>query len=143
MARVKVTADEFVEKQARRLKGSIDDIKRGVAKVDKAPGASAAEKGEKWHQKMMAVETREKWERRVASVPLGEWKDKMIKKGLPRVAAGIDEAAPKVRNFAQQLISFQESNLGEIDEMSDLTLEDGVARASAWIRKMGEFNYER
>jgi len=38
----KVTPDEFVEKHARRLKGAVEDMRRGVEKVTSAPTAAAA-----------------------------------------------------------------------------------------------------
>lgn len=136
---VKLTAAEFREKHARRLKAAVDDIRDGVGRVTEAPGKKAAEKADKWHQNISSEKTKSKWKERVGSVPLEEWKDKMLTKGVGRVAAGIDAAGPKVEAFAEKLIAHQNTGLAEIERMPDLTLEDSVSRATAWIRHMSKF----
>lgn len=136
---VKLTAQEFREKHARRLKAAVPDIQAGVARVTDAPGAKAAEKVDKWHQSISAQETKDKWQRRVASVSVDEWKAHMLNKGVPRIAAGIDGAAAKVEEFAEKLIVHQNAGLQQIDRMPDLTLEDSISRATAWIRHMSSF----
>jgi len=138
---VKVTPEEFQEKHARRLKAALEDIRTGVAKVTEAPGKKAAEKADKWHERITAPETRRKWERRVAAVALEDWKNKMINIGVGRIPAGIDGARDKVIDFATKLIAYENSVLAEIEKMPDITLEDSIARASHWIRRMAEFEY--
>lgn len=140
MARtVKLTAAEFREKHARRLKGAVDDIRLGVDRVVDAPGVKAAAKKDKWIQNLSKQETVDKWARRVAAVPLDDWKAKMINKGIGRIAAGIDAAAPKVEEFAEKLIAHQNTGLAKIDAMPDLTLEDSIQRMSTWTRHMTTF----
>lgn len=136
---VKLTPEEFAEKHARRLKAAIDDIRAGVERVDVAPGQKAAAKKGKWVAKMTEKATQDKWARRVADVPLEEWKRKTLNKGVGRVAAGIDEAHDKVVDFATALIEHENRGMADIEKMPDLTLEDSVARASAWIRHMSKF----
>ena len=136
---VKLTAEEFAEKHARRLKGSVEDIRRGIERVTDAPGPKAAAKKDKWIAKLSEQSTQDKWARRVAAVTLEEWKAKTLNKGVGRIAAGIDEAHDKVVDFAGKLIDHQNAGLGTIDKMPDLTLEDSVARASTWIRHMSKF----
>lgn len=140
MARtVKLTAAEFREKHARRLKGAVDDIRLGVDRVVDAPGVKAAAKKDKWIQNLSKQETVDKWARRVAAVPLDDWKAQMINKGIGRIAAGIDAAAPKVEEFAEKLIAHQNTGLAKIDAMPDLTLEDSIQRMSTWTRHMTTF----
>ncbi len=136
---VKLTAQEFQEKHARRLKAAVPDIQAGVQRVTEAPGVKAAEKVDKWHAAISAQETKEKWARRVASVSVDEWKTHMLNKGVPRIAAGIDGAAAKVVEFAEKLITHQNAGLVAIDRMPDLTLEDSINRATTWIRHMSQF----
>jgi len=138
---VKVTPEEFQEKHARRLKAALEDIRTGVAKVTEAPGQKAAAKADKWHERITAPETRRKWERRVAAVPLEERKKKMIDSGVGRIPAGIDGAKDKVIDFATKLIAYENTVLTEIEKMPDITLEDSIARASHWIRRLAEFEY--
>lgn len=136
---VKLTAAEFREKHARRLKGAVDDIRLGVERVTEAPGAKAALKKDKWIQNLSKQETVDKWARRVASVTLEDWKNQMVNKGIGRIAAGIDAAAPKVEEFAEKLIAHQNTGLAKIDGMPDLTLEDSIQRMSSWTRHMSTF----
>lgn len=144
MARqVRLTPSEYREKHARRTKAAVEDMKKGVARVTEAPGAAAAAKEDKMRQKLNEALDSGKWKRNVAAVPLEEWKSKMINKGAARVAAGIDEAGPKVEKFGEQLISHQNSLLGKIDGMPDLTLEDSVSRATEWIRGMAKFEFRK
>ena len=136
---VKLTAQEFQEKHARRLKAAVEDIRAGVERVTEAPGLAAAAKVDKWHAAISSQDTKDKWKRRVAATTLDDWKDKMINKGVGRIAAGIDGAQDKVIDFAEKLITHQNTGLVTIEKMPDLTLEDSISRATAWIRHMSNF----
>ena len=81
----KLTPREAQEKHARRLKGATEDIRRGVQKVTEAPGVKAAAKEEKMRANLLAALDSGKWKNRVAAVPLEEWKDKMLNKGVGRI----------------------------------------------------------
>ena len=136
----RVTADEFVEKHARRLKGAVDDMRRGIERVSESPTAKAASKKDKMRTNINASIDSGKWERGLRRVSTEEWKQKMINKGLGRVATGIDEAAPKVRSFASELLPYEDSLRGTIDKMPDVTLEDSINRATTWMRGMAKFS---
>ncbi len=136
---VRLTPEQYRKKHAARLKASIEDMRAGIERVTEAPGAKAAANADKWHARISEANTREKWQRRVGAVPLDEWKTAMTEKGLPRVAGGIDGAAQKVEDFAAQLFEHQNRLLAEVERMPDLTLEDSISRASAWIRGMSQF----
>lgn len=136
---VKLTPEQFQEKHARRLKGAIDDVRMGVERVTEAPGAKAAAAQQKWIAKLSEKSVQDKWARQVGGVSLEEWKSKTLNKGVGRIAAGIDEAAPKVIEFAAKLIDHQNRGLSQIDKMPDLTLEDSIARATTWMRHMSKF----
>jgi len=139
MGKIKLTSQEFADKHARRLKGSIDDIRAGVAKVTVAPTALAAAKQDKMLQNLTASVQSGKWAARLKSVDLPTWQDKIINKGLGRIASGIDGAHDKVVAFAEQLLPFEGQLQDQITKMPDLTLEDSVNRASSWIRGMSKF----
>jgi len=135
----KVTPDEFVEKHARRLKGAIDDMRRGVERVSSSPTSAAAAKKDKMRMNINASIDSGKWERGLRRVTLDEWKTKMVNKGLARVAGGIDEAAPKVRSFAADVLPFIDTLKNVVDKMPDTTLEDSINRMSTFIRGMAKF----
>lgn len=135
----KLTPQEFREKHARRLKGAIEDIRRGVERVDVAPGIKAAQAQEKMLAKLTEAVTSGKWADRVSAVPLEEWKNAILTKGINRIAQGVDGAASKVEAFAEELLAYQDRLLKEIEGMPDVTLEDGIARMTHWVRRMAEF----
>jgi ElaB/YqjD/DUF883 family membrane-anchored ribosome-binding protein len=143
MAKPRVTAEQFQEKHARRTKAALEDMRAGIEGVTEAPGAKAAQKADKMRQKLLEALDSGKWARRVGSVSLEDWKKQMLEKGVARVPAGIDGAADKVTAFAGQLLTHEEKLMAEVDKMPDLTLEDSVARATAWIRGMSKFEYKR
>jgi hypothetical protein len=136
---VRMTPEEFAEKHARRLKGSIEDIRAGIARVSESPTAKAAAKADKMLNNLTEAVRGGKWARRLQSVTLEQWKSATTEKGLGRIAAGIDSARQKQIEFAQQLFAYQNSLLSQIEKMPDMTLEDSINRATAWIRGMSKF----
>jgi len=136
---IKMTPEEFAEKHARRLKASVEDIRTGVERVTESPTAKAATKQTKMLQNLQASVQSGKWAARLNSVSLDEWKSKTINKGLGRIAAGVDEAHDKTVKFGAQLLSFESNLKTSIDKMPDLTIEDSISRATAWIRGMTKF----
>jgi len=139
MAKIKLTAEEFADKHARRLKGSIDDIRSGVGKVTVAPTLQAAAKQDKMLQNLTAAVQSGKWAARLKAVDLPTWQDKILNKGLGLIASGIDGAHDKVVAFAAQLLPYEAGLQDQVAKMPDLTLEDSVNRASSWIRGMSKF----
>jgi len=143
MAGPKVTAEQFVEKHNRRTKAALGDMRAGVERVTEAPGIAAAAKADKMRANLVAALDSGKWQRRVAAVSLPDWKKAMIDKGVNRVAAGVDAAAGKTRQFAEQLLSHQSGLMSEVEAMPDLTIEDSIARMTVWVRGMSKFEFNR
>ncbi len=139
MGKITLSPEEFAEKHARRLKGSIEDIRSGVEKVTDSPTNKAAAKQDKMLTNLQAAVSSGKWAARLRAVPLDEWKKKTLDKGLGRIASGIDGAHDKQVQFAQQLLPYEASLQDSVNKLPDLTLEDSVNRATAWIRGMSKF----
>ena len=139
MARITITPEEFAEKHARRLKGAVEDIRAGVERVTVSPTALAAAKQDKMIARLQESVSSGKWAARLKAVTLEDWKSKTLDKGLGRIAAGIDAAHDKQVKFATALLGYETTVLAKIDTMPDLTLEDSVGRATAWIRAMAKF----
>ena len=137
--RVRVTAEEFQEKHARRTTAALEDMRRGVERVTEAPGALAAAKEKKMRQNLLAAIDSGKWRRRVASVSLDDWKADMLEKGVGRVTGGLERSKDKVIEFAGKLIAHQNAILAKLDTMPDLTLEDSIARMTLQVREMVKF----
>jgi hypothetical protein len=139
MAKINITASEFAEKHARRLKAAIPDIQAGIAKVTESPTAKAAAKQEKMQARLNEAIQSGKWAAGLRRVSVEDWKKAITEKGLQRIASGIDGARPKVEAFASQLLAHEANLQNAINSMPDMTLEDSIARAQAWIRGMSKF----
>lgn len=136
---VRITPQEAQAKHARRLKAAQTDMADGVRRVTEAPGVKAAAAQDKMRTNLTAAIDDGTWARRVSAVSLSEWQDKMLTKGVPRVAAGIDAAAAKVTEFYSQLFDFENTVMSEVERMPDVTLDDSINRATTWMRRMSEF----
>ena len=135
----KVNSTQFAEKWARRMSQSTQDIQNGVNRVTEAPTAKAAAKKQKMLQNLTAAVNSGKWEAGLNRVTLQDWKKSIIEKGLPRVQAGVTAAQPKVAEFATKLLSYQDNLQSQIESMPDLTLQDSIARMTAWVTGMSKF----
>lgn len=136
---VKLTPTQFREKHARNLKASVPDIRLGVQRVTESPTEKAAAQQDKMLARLTEAVSSGKWAAGLRRVTLEEWKDKTLNKGIGRIAAGVDAAAPKIEAFAADLIAFENTLMARIDTMPDLTLEDSIQRATEWIRGMAKF----
>jgi len=136
---MRLTPEQFQEKQARNLKASIDYMRSGISNVTESPTLKAANRADKMLANLSKSIQDGKWASRLKAVSLEEWKEKMLNKGLPRVAGGIDAAKSKVIDFAAQLLPAIDNAKKEIVNMPDLTLEDNINRMTSFIRKMSQF----
>lgn len=135
----RVTAEEFQEKHARRLKGAVEDIRKGVERVTKNPCELAAAKSEKMLARLTESVTNGKWAANLRAVSLDDWKTKMSEKGIPRISGGIDGAKDKVISFAKDLLPHVDAGVDKVAKMPDLTIEDSINRAGTFIRHMANF----
>jgi len=135
----KLTPAEFQEKHARRLKGAIDDMRRGIENVTVSPTSKAAMKADKMRANILSSIDSGKWANGLNRVTLDEWKTKMIEKGLNRVASGIDGAAAKTEAFAAEFLPHIDKGTEALKKMPDLTLEDSINRMTTFIRHMSKF----
>ena len=138
-----LSAAEFTQKQARRLKAATEDIKAGVNATTESPSTLAIAKQDKMREKLIAAIDDGTWANRLGKHTLSQWKNDMINKGVGRIAKGIDEAAPKVTAFANALLPVAYSIRDEVKGMPDMTIDDAVARAETAIRRMSEFRYKK
>lgn len=135
----KLTPQQFAEKWQRRLQSAAPDITNGINRVDSSPTEKAAGKKDKMLANVTAAVQNGKWEAGLRRVTLADWKKAAVEKGVPRIAQGAAGAAPKVTNFASQLLPFQDTLQAQVKGMPDLTLEDSINRMSTWVRGMAKF----
>lgn len=135
----KLTAAEFQEKHARRLKAATEDMRKGIDRVTESPTAKAAAKQDKMLAGVTAAVQSGKWAAGLKRVSLDEWKRKTRDVGVNRVAAGIDAAKDKVVAFAEDLLPHIDRGREKIAAMPDITLDDSINRMTSFTRHMATF----
>lgn len=134
----KLTAIEFQEKHARRLKAAVEDVRTGIDRVTESPTEKAAGKQDKMLMNLTAAVNSGKWSSGLKRVTLEEWKRKARDIGVNRIAAGIDGAKEKVVSFAEVLLPHIDRGMDKIKGMPDITLDDNINRMTSFIRHMSE-----
>lgn len=135
----KLTAAEFQEKHARRLKASVEDVRKGIDRVTENPCEKAAAKQDKMLTNLTAAVTGGKWALGLKRVSLEDWKKKARDIGVNRIAAGIDGAKEKTIAFAEQLLPHIDREKAKIAAMPDVTLDDNINRMTSFVRGMANF----
>lgn len=135
----KLTPAEFQEKHARRLTAAVEDVRKGIARVTESPTEKAASKQDKMLANLTQAVQDGKWARGLRRVSLEQWKAQATNVGVNRIASGINAAKDKVISFAEQLLPHIDKVQSQVKTMPDITLEDSIARMTAWVRGMAEF----
>jgi hypothetical protein len=139
----RVTATQAADKLIKRLTQATADVTAGVEQVTVAPGLAAAEAADLMLIRLTESITSGRWAQAVGSVTLQEWRTAMLKKGVPRIAAGIQASKGKLEKFYAQLLPAVDSAVATIDAMPRTTLEDRINRSSQFQRIMSEFKFQK
>ena len=132
----RVTADQLVEKWARRLKSSTEDIRQGALRVTKAPSEGAIAAQDRMLAKLTAAIMDGTWAASLRRVTLEQWRDALTKVGIGRIAAGVDNAMPEMQDMASRLLSALDAVKAEVERTPRGDLEANITRATTQIRGM-------
>ena len=135
----RLTAEEVTLKQANRLKGSTEDIRKGIERVTISPTTQAAGKIAKMRANLLAKIDDGTVEKRLRAVSLEDWKTRAATTGVNRISEGIDNAHDKQVQFYSKLLPAQDALKQQISGMPDITLEDNINRMTTFIRGMSKF----
>lgn len=134
---VRSTPQAATAKWVSNLSAATERMTTGAQGVTKAPGQQAAAAADKWLARVTAA--KQKFATNVAAVSLQSWQASYINIGIPRVAQGAQAKQQKVLDFQTQFLPFLARGVATIDQMPNVTLEDGIARATAMIRYNAKF----
>lgn len=132
----RVTPQEYAEKWGRRLRGATEDIRRGIDRVQTAPGELAAAQQEALLTNFQAAVNSGMWANRVRSVSLSEWQAAARDKGLPRIPQGVEAATPKMARMAAELLPAVDAAAAAANALPKVTLEDSIQRMTVFVREM-------
>ena len=135
----KVTPEQYAEKQARNLKNSLPDIRMGIERVSSAPGQKAAAAQQRMKDNLNKSIDDGRWAKKVAGVSLEEWKTAALNKGVDRIASGIDSAHDKQVQMAGRLLAAVDQSASKVRAMPKGTLQDSIARITAFVTDMSKF----
>lgn len=128
----RVTAEAGAAKWASRLSGSTAEITAGVQAVKEHPGIAAARQKAVWLANVTA--SADKWARNVSRGTLQDWQDKMISKGIPRIATGAQAAIPKMTSFLNDFLPHVDAGVAALKNMPRGGIEQNINRAVAMMR---------
>lgn len=134
---VRSSPQQATDKWRNNISAATERMTTGAQAVQEAPGLAAARAADKWLARVTA--SKDKFKTNVAAVPLASWQASFINIGIPRVAQGATAKQGKVLAFMNQWLPYLQTGVATIDKMPSVTLEDGVARATAMIRYNAKF----
>lgn len=140
--KVRMSPTDISEKWGTNQKASIPFIIKGLDAITEDPGQKAVDKQGKMLANLTESVTNGTWAKRRLAVSLSEWRDKTKTKVTQRMAGGVDGAMPKRKAFDSWLVTTLDAVLPEIAGMSDMTLEDSVARVRKLMEYMSEHKYK-
>ncbi|NMC33945.1 MAG: hypothetical protein GYA36_15995 [Veillonellaceae bacterium] len=100
--KITINSTTFASRWKTGMNNASQTIQDGVNAVTEAPGQKAAAVADLWVQN--TTNAKNKWATNVASVTLSDWKNSMIKKGIPALTNAVALAEPKVKSAADKLI---------------------------------------
>lgn len=133
-----VSAAEWLQNWGNGLNGAGAKIKRGVSRVTVAPGVSAASKEDKMKAGINAAIDSGKWSNRVQSVSLPQWQDSMITKGVANISSGVAQAQKNKVQAVQQMLADNDAAVSAVANMPTDTMEQRMAKATAFMRARSE-----
>ena len=123
-------------KWAQNLSAAGPSIQAGVEAVTTPPGQAAARQVDAYAAGVVAA--KQKWARNTAAVPLSDWQQATIQKGVPRIASGAQAAQPKMQQFMQKLLPFIDAKVNALPPRGNL--EQNITRATKFMRDMSTFS---
>lgn len=135
----RVTPQQAAEKWQRKLSAAGTDIANGVARVTESPTAAAARNVQGYLQGVQDAVSSGKWQAGLQRVTLQQWQTQMRDVGIQRISGGATAALPKMQAFMQEFLPYVDQGAAQVNAMPKVTLEDGIARATAMIRHNAAF----
>jgi hypothetical protein len=134
---VRSDAASATSKWVTNLSNASAAMTAGAQRVQTSPGTLAAAAADKWLAKV--TQAKAKFAARVGSVTLDQWRTAYTTYGVQRVASGAQAKQGKMAAFQADWLAYLGNNMGKVDRMPTVTLEDGINKAIAQIRLNAAF----
>jgi hypothetical protein len=132
----RVNSQQWLQKWSTNLNAAGTYIKNGVNAVTVAPGQAAAAAQDRFLAGVTQAVQNGKWARNVSAVSLQQWQSAMINKGIPRIAQGTAQAVQTKGPAIDTLLANVSAAQAAIASLPKGGIEQGIARATAFMRAM-------
>lgn len=114
----------------------------GVQAVTVDPGQRAIANGQAYINGVQQAFTSGKWQRGLQRSGLEGWRAPMLSVGADRAATGASANQGKFADRIAPVLAFEANLQSQIRSMPNVTIQDKVARATAWINGMHQFGQQ-
>ncbi len=140
---ISITADQFGTNWKNGMTANVTKMQEGISRVQENPMEKAAAAVDKYQAGVNAAVASGRYQAGLMQVNLADWKAVTKQKIGERLSGGVTAAQPKMTKFGQYLIPTINAGLGAIKALPNLTIDDSINRAGAWIRYMHENPYKK
>lgn len=127
------------KKWVTNLTNSVNQIRAGVQAVTVSPTAKAAKQADAYVSGVQNAVASGKWQASLNNVSLQQWQQATLEKGVPRIAQGAQQAAPKFQEFMSQWLPYEQSVVDRLATMPRGSLEQNIARANYVMQENAKF----
>lgn len=130
-----LSSAQVAQKWQRNTAGATDSLKAGVAAVQTAPTAIAAQRLDKYLNGVTSAVTSGRMATALNNVSLSDWQNAMNTKAVARIGQGVQAAVGKVQSFMDKWLPLQQQLSDRVKSMpNDGTLASSIARSNFAIQ---------
>ncbi len=135
----RLSPEEGAAKYVRKASAASGDYGAGIDRVTRAPSQAAVAARPKWEAKMSDPAVRAKWAANTGATTLEDWRSATKGKGVANYSGGVQAAEQKVAARNRELYSHIAAGESKVNAMPNVSLQDGINRATAMIQHMATF----
>ena len=131
-------AGSVATKWAQRTQAAAQDYTTGVQNTDKDPTALAIAGGQRYIQRVTDAFNSGKWANGLRRSGKAGWQAATLAKA-GNFSTGVAAAEQKVASAFAPLLAYEQQLQSRVNSMPNVTLQDRIARANAWITGMASY----
>lgn len=131
-------AQSVATKWVQRTQAAAQDYTAGIQNTDKDPTALAIAAGQRYIQRVTDAFNSGKWANGLRRAGKAGWQAATLAKAS-NFSTGVAAAEQKVASAFGPLLAYETTLQARINSMPNVTLQDRIARATAWITGMASY----
>ena len=134
-----MSPSQIADKWARNTKAATQSMKDGVMAVTESPMEKAAARSDAMVAGVQRAVNEGRWQAGLRRVTTQQWKDRMISKGIPRVAQGVTDAQPEFATFMSDFLPFVQEGQRQLEATPRGDLQTNINRMVQMIQHLSEY----